>query len=239
MSNWTHGPVDVVVTSPPYNLGIAYDCYDDLLEDAEYHAFITEFLEKLHGILADDGSVFLNVGSKPTKPLLPFEIAVASKTAGFTLQNTIHWIKSIYTKKAYGHYKPINSNRFINDCHEYIFHLTKTGNVSLDRLAVGVPYKDKSNIDRWATGKDLRCRGNTWFIPYSTVRKKKLHPASFPIEIPFKCLKLHGIKPGLTVLDPFMGIGSTAVAAKKLGVSFIGIELSANYIEIAKGRLIE
>jgi len=75
----------------------------------------------------------------------------------------IHWIKSIAISQddvgdypgiegdvAVGHYKPINSKRFINDCHEYIFHFTHKGNVRLDRLAVGVPYQDKSNIDRWA-----------------------------------------------------------------------------------------
>ena len=101
------------------------------------------------------------------------------------LQNTIHWIKSIAIRKedvgrypgvsgnvSVGHYKPINSARYINDCHEYIFHLTKNGRVALDRLAVGVEYQDKSNIARFgsANRSDSRCRGNTWFVPYKTIK---------------------------------------------------------------------
>jgi hypothetical protein len=75
-----------------------------------------------------------------------------------------------------GHYKPITSRRFVHDCHEFIFHLTKRGDVLLDRLALGVPYADKSNIARWGhtAGRDLHCRGNTWFIPYRTVLETDL-----------------------------------------------------------------
>jgi len=61
-----------------------------------------------------------------------------------------------------GHFKPINSKRFLNDCHEFVFHFTKSGKAPVDRLAVGVPYADKSNISRWfhTEGKDKRCSGN-------------------------------------------------------------------------------
>ena len=121
--------------------------------------------------------------------------------SGFKLQNVIHWVKSIAIEKSrvgdypgvvgdivVGHYKPINSKRFINDCHEYIFHLTKTGAVELDRLAIGVPYQDKSNVARWnGAGADLHCRGNTWFIPYKTIsngQEHRPHPATFPAELP-------------------------------------------------------
>ena len=73
----------------------------------------------------------------------------------FVLQNTIHWIKSITIDESdgssisRGHFKPISSPRFLNDCHEYVFHLTPTGRTPIDRLALGVPYADKSNIARW------------------------------------------------------------------------------------------
>ena len=87
-----------------------------------------------------------------------------------------------------GHFKPISSQRFLNDCHEYIFHFTKSGRVEIDRLALGVPYQDKSNIARWShtSGRDRRCRGNTWFIPYETIQsrqKERPHPATFPVEL--------------------------------------------------------
>ena len=133
-----------------------------------------------------------------------------------------------------GHYKPINSARYINDCHEYIFHLTKNGRVALDRLAVGVEYQDKSNIARFgsANRSDSRCRGNTWFVPYKTIKsrdKQRPHPATFPVKIPQMCIQLHGIEQTQCVLDPFMGIGHTASACAQLGVSCIGFELEQDY----------
>lgn len=134
-----------------------------------------------------------------------------------------------------GHYKPINSGRFLNDCHEYVFHLSKSGEVPLDRLAVGVPYQDKSNIARWkGKGKkeDKRCRGNTWFIPYKTINSRedeRPHPASFPVKLPEMCIRVHGVSRTKLVLDPFAGLGSTAVAAAKLGVGFVGFELDREY----------
>jgi site-specific DNA-methyltransferase (adenine-specific) len=115
--------------------------------------------------------------------MLPHQIVIelTSASGGFFLQNTIHWIKSIAVEdrkgdlKSHGHFKPINSKRFLNDCHEWVFHFTKTGRVELDRLAIGVPYQDKSNIARWShtSGSDLRCRGNTWFIPYETIQSRE------------------------------------------------------------------
>ena len=112
----------------------------------------------------------------------------------FVLQTTSHWVKSIALPNdsgageiSRGHFKPINSPRFLNDCHEYIFHFTPHGRTPLDRLALGVPYQDKSNISRWTHtgGRDRRCRVTTWFIPYETIRqraKDRPHPATFPVQ---------------------------------------------------------
>ncbi|MGB4380692.1 MAG: site-specific DNA-methyltransferase, partial [Bacillota bacterium] len=197
------GSVDVVVTSPPYNLGIEYGAYDDTVARDKYLAWTVKWAEAVKDAMSDEGSFFLNIGSKPTDPWVPFEVATVLRPI-FKLQNVIHWIKSIAVAKedvgdygaivsdvAIGHYKPINSNRFVNDCHEYIFHFTKSGNVPLNRLAIGVPYQDKSNVKRWKAAKrDLRCRGNTWFIPYETIQsriKERPHPATFPPRLPEMC----------------------------------------------------
>ena len=145
--------------------------------------------------------------------------------------------------KTYGHFKPISSKRFLNDCHEYIFHFTKTGRVEFDRLALGVPYQDKSNIARWrhTRGSDVRCRGNTWFIPYETIQsreKERPHPATFPVQLAEWCIKLHGVSRVQTMLDPFLGIGNSAVAAQRCGVKkFVGFEIDENYLAEAKRRL--
>ena len=99
-------------------------------------------------------------------------------------------------------------------------------------------YQDKTNIGRWKTAKsDLRPHGNTWFIPYETIQKSRPHPTVFPVKLPEMCLKLHGTDKINLALDPFMGIGSTAVACKKLGVDFIGFEIDKTYADIAKESL--
>jgi len=145
--------------------------------------------------------------------------------------------------RSYGHFKPINSKRFLNDCHEYIFHFTKTGHVEIDRLALGVPYQDKTNIARWShtRGSDLRCRGNTWFIPYETIQsraRERPHPATFPVQLAEWCIKLHGLSCVHTMLDPFLGIGNSAIAAQRCGVKkFIGFEIDETYLAEAKRRV--
>lgn len=240
--------VDVVVTSPPYNIGIKYGKYQDSAAREEYLAWSREWTDQVHRLLKTSGSFFLNVGAVPSNPLLPHQLAL-ELSRRFVLQNTFHWIKSITveTRKgdqiSAGHFKPINSRRFVTDCHEYIFHFTKTGRVALDRLGVGVPYADKSNVSRWAHtgGGDKRCRGNNWFIPYPTIRNRagqRPHPATFPAELAEHCLRLHGVRAGLVVLDPFLGLGHSAQAARRCQAgTFIGFELEREYLQAARAQL--
>jgi site-specific DNA-methyltransferase (adenine-specific) len=243
---------DVVVTSPPYNLGIDYRTFKDVAPRAEFLQWCMEWTREIRRVLADDGSFFLNVGAAPKNPLMPHQLLLAlteGEAPLFVLQNTFHWIKSITIETrdghslSAGHFKPINSRRFVNDCHEYVFHLTKQGDVPLDRRAAGVPYQDKSNIARWGHtgGEDLRCRGNTWFIPYDTIKSRdtdRPHPATFPIALVEQCVKIHGKGSMTRLLDPFLGIGSSAVAAARSGLArFMGIELDEFYLEEARRRL--
>src|ERR1700719_38340 len=207
MSRLRARSVDLVVTSPPYNLGIKYGRYSDKQARLSYLEWCREWAAQIQRILKTNGSFFLNIGSAPSNPMLPHEIVLKFREL-FVLQNTIHWIKSIaIDDRTYGHFKPISSKRFLNDCHEYIFHFTKSGRVEIDRLALGVPYQDKSNIARWShtRGADLRCRGNTWFTPYETIQSRaqeRPHPATFPVQLAEWCIKLHGVSRTRTVLDP-------------------------------------
>ncbi len=245
--------VDVIVTSPPYNLGIRYNSYRDTLPRDRYLEWTSTWIAQAARVLSPDGSFFLNVGAKPTDPWAPFDVAQAARPH-LHLQNTIHWIKSIAIDRdaagaaaglpddlAVGHYKPINSDRFLNDCHEFIFHFSPTGTTALDRLAIGVPYQDKSNIARWRQGGGgLRCRGNTWFMPYDTIKfrdRDRPHPATFPPRLPEYCLRVHGVERARLVLDPFLGLGNTAVACAQLGLPFIGIEIDRVYLDEAVSRV--
>ena len=243
---------DVVVTSPPYNIGTSYGSYKDELPREKYLTWIEEVGIAVKQSLTDDGSFFLNIGNKLKDPWIAWDVAYVLRKY-FVLQNVIHWVKSIAISKAQvgnypniagdiavGHFKPIMSNRFLNDCHEYIFHFTKYGDVHLDKLAVGVSYQDKTNIERWkaANKEDRRDRGNMWFIPYQTIQsrsKQRPHPATFPVKLPEMCIRLHGN--AKLVVDPFVGIGSAAVAAMRLGISFVGFEIDKEYLDAAIDRI--
>ena len=240
--------IDLFVTSPPYNLGIRYSKFSDRADRAGYLHWCKTWATEIARLLKANGSFFLNVGASPANPMFPHQI-VLELSHLFVLQNTIHWIKSISIQEkhgrvvSHGHFKPINSRRFLNDCHEYVFHFTKSGRVEIDRLALGVPYQDKSNVARWSHtgGRDRRCRGNTWFIPYETIQsrqKERPHPATFPVQLAEWCIKLHGVSRVQTMLDPFLGIGNSAIAAKNCGVSrFIGFEIDEKYLTEAKRRI--
>jgi site-specific DNA-methyltransferase (adenine-specific) len=240
--------VDVVVTSPPYNLGIDYGFYRDTAPREEYLRWTVEWCREVKRLLKANGSFFLNIGAAPSNPMLPHEVVIALREL-FVLQNTFHWIKSITVDTrageeiSVGHFKPVNSKRYVTDCHEYLFHLTKSGDVPLDRLAVGVSYADKSNIARWGhtRGRDKRCRGNAWFVPYETIKSRaeqRPHPATFPVALAERCIRLHGRCEELTVLDPFLGIGNAAVAAERCGVKqFVGIESDGDYLAEARKRV--
>ena len=244
--------IDVVVTSPPYNLGIQYRSYDDGRPRPEYLSWTSEWIRAVADVLEADGSLFLNVGAKPTDPWTALDVAQAARPY-LQLQNLIHWIKSITIEAgaagaragladdlSVGHYKPINSERFLHDCQEFVFHFSHHARTPLDRLALGVKYQDASNVSRWQrAGGGTRCRGNAWFIPYETIQSRdrdRPHPATFPPRLPEYCVRLHGLARARVVMDPFLGLGSTAVAAARLKVGFVGIELDEHYLREAIAR---
>jgi site-specific DNA-methyltransferase (adenine-specific) len=239
--------VDVIVTSPPYNINKEYGTYNDNKNREDYLGWLHEIAKLSISVLKSDGSFFLNIGGTHSFPTLPFDIIKRFRNAGYELQNTIHWIKSISIEKedvgksngkrdeySVGHFKPITSERYLTDLQEYIFHFTKRGDVKLDKKAIGVPYQDKTNIGRWKSAtEDKRDRGNVWFIPYPTINESRPHPAVFPEKLPYLCIKLHGIKKGMIVYDPFMGIGTTALACIRLGIDYLGTEIDSRYIGVA------
>jgi len=245
--------VDVIVTSPPYNLGIQYNRYSDTLSSAEYLEWTDKWIGAAARVLRADGSLFLNVVAKPSDPWTALDVAQAARPH-LQLQNIIHWVTSIAIDRAsagaaagltrdlaVGHYKPINSDRFLNDCHEFVFHFTPHGSTPLDRLALGVAYQDPSNVARWQSASGgVRCRGNTWFIPYETIQRRdrdRPHPATFPSRLPEQCLRLHGLSRVELVMDPFVGLGSTAVACARLGLDFVGADVDDTYLTEAAARI--
>jgi len=235
--------IDTVVTSPPYNLNIQYSKYKDKKPRDQYLSWLNDVFVGVDHCLKDDGHFFLNVGYSNIDPWVGMDVANVARDI-FVLQNNIAWVKSIHVNdKTTGHFKPINSKRFTCPTWEYLFHFTKSGKVDIDRLAVGVKYEYyQENIrgnNTKETKPNLKDKGNSWFIPYKTINSKDLkgnHPATFPEKLVEDCLKLTGIQNGV-VLDPFMGTGTTAVAAAKNDWDFIGYDIDEEYVDFSKKRL--
>lgn len=224
--------IDVIVTSPPYNLGVKYHEYNDRQPEDEYLSWLENCIDLMSRVLKTDGSLFLNVAGSARKPHLPWSV-MSIALRKFKLQNQIIWLKSAYvpdTDCTFGHFKPINSDYFLNNLYEFVFHFTSNGKVPINRLSIGVPYSDKSNIKRWNKEADLRCGGNVWFIPYKTRQKTATHPSQFPVELAKRCILLHG-KENAIVLDPFAGVGNTSIACALTGRSCISIEMDKKYYE--------
>ena len=237
-SKITSNSISTIITSPPFNCNIKYNKYKDNLPEQKYCSWLKEIFRECYMVLENKGSFFLNISSKPSAQELQFKVIEVGLEVGFKLQNTIIWVKSIYiNNKTYGHIKPINSKLYLNQGWEFILHFTKDRETHIDRLGNGVPYTDKSNINRWKDKNDLRDRGNVWFIPYHTIQKKKYHPTTFPEELPDMCMRQHGLDKIHTVLDPFCGAGTTGMAAIKNNKNFIGFDIDKCYIEEAERNL--
>lgn len=213
-----NGSIDVIVTSPPYKD-----------EDGYSDALMRSFGHLCRDKLKNNGRVFFNFGQLKGAYSRPFGAACEVASAGgLQFEQTIIWVKSIaISGEQRGHYQPINSDFILNYCWEYIFVLSKGAPTTLNRLSIGVPFKDKSNLTRGDRGVngDLHCAGDVWFIPYETTgaSEKKKHAHEFPEELVRRCLLLHG---GSVVLDPFAGSGTVGRVAKQLGKSYILIEKS-------------
>jgi site-specific DNA-methyltransferase (adenine-specific) len=249
--------VDEIITSIPYNVGAPYNQYDDRQRREFYLAKWAACVTELYRVLKPTGSFFFNFGiGTRDDPTLPDAVKEVILQAGFVPQNRIIWVKSIaINDTVMGQYKPLPGDRYLNRTHEEIIHYTKTGDVRLSRNAIGVAFADKSNIDRYEHAEDLKCGGTVWFMPQDTVQSKAgkfNHPATFPVELPLRCIKLHGstrieeegkqpsswfVPPDLVVLDPCVGVGTTLVAAQQLGCIGIGIEMDSTYVATAIQRL--
>lgn len=232
--------VDVVITSPRYNFGKNYPGVSDKTSMPTYFSEMNCLGQELIRIVKDGGIVFLNVGCQASNPLHDTEVAQCFQKAGWVIQERIIWQKA--DENGNGHFTPINSKRYLNNLWESVFILSKDGKVELDRLAIGVPYRDQTNVTRWKHGKSVHCRGDVWYIPYETitnrVKDRDGHEATFPRGLVSRCLRLiEKGRTGLVVLDPCCGIGTVPCVAHNMGHIGIGVELSAPIAAAAKMNL--
>jgi len=210
--------IDLVITSPPYKE-----------KDGFSYKLMSDTFCKLFAVQKQNSLFFLNFGHLVEEKLRPFFVCDLAMSHGYKLNDSITWLKTQYS--------PIQGHKRVNNLTEFIFMLYKGKMPKLDRLSIGIPYEDKSNVGRYSE-KDLKCRGNLWKFGYETIqrRNQKLHKDRFPEKLPEFCIKLAGLKPGSLVLDPFGGSFTTAFVAKKLGMNFLSFELNPLYFDTCEDR---
>ena len=214
----------ISVTSPPYNIG---KDSDEDLSDNEYWEMITKVFEEVYRVTESGGRLVVNVANLGRKPYIPFSkyfIEVILQI-GFLMRGEIIWQKSkgANANFAWGSWLS-PSNPVIRDIHEYCLVFSKD---SMKNSTKGESTIEKEEF--------MESTLSIWNI--SPARAKKIgHPAPFPVELAKRFINLYSFKNDL-ILDPFIGSGSTAIAAKLLNRDYIGYELNPEYVKIAKNRL--
>lgn len=219
--------IHLMVTSPPYNASKEYD--EDLSLD-EYLALLARVWRETYRVLAPGGRACINVANLGRKPYIPLHSYIIEQMLeiGYLMRGEIIWNKaaSASPSTAWGSWRSA-ANPVLRDVHEYILIFSKD--------AFNRKGKDKeSTISR---DDFLEWTKSVWTFPAVSARKVG-HPAPFPEELPHRLIQLYTYR-GEVVLDPFVGSGSTCLAARRDGRHYIGYDVNQEYIQLANNRLNE
>lgn len=227
--------VNIVVTSPPYNVGgekhnpMLYNFYDDSQPLVSYLEWLCDVFEEVYRVMTPDGRVVVNIGAqKNGRVPLNYHVIAMMRDIGFHVYSQIIWDKGHTSRNsAFGSWLKPSCPSFITTF-EYILVFYK------DERKLNPMYHEtvatdltKEEFVEWARAM--------WSFPG---KKDKVHPAAFPIELPRRCIKMLSYV-GDVVLDPFCGVGTTCVAAKKLSRKYIGFDIDKLYAQETKRRLMK
>lgn len=222
--------IDLIVTSPPYNLDIKYKSHDDKKPYKEYLKFTKSWLRKCLKWLKNDGRMCLNIPLDKNKgghQSVGVDIIEIAKSVGFKYHSTIIWNEGNISKSsAWGSWLSASCPYVIAP-------------VELIVLLYKVSWKKTSGTRKSDISKEefIAWTNGIWTFNGES-RRKMGHPAPFPVELPKRCIKLLSFI-GDTVLDPFMGSGSTVIAAKENNRKGIGIDIELDYCELAMHRVLK
>lgn len=223
--------IHLVVTSPPYN---ASKEYDEDLSLSDYLKMLHEVFSECYRVLTPGGRMVVNVANLGRKPYIPLSshINIIMHEIGFLMRGEVIWDKSASAGSscAWGSFKSA-SNPCLRDIHEYLLIFSK-GNYKLPRTKAE---RENGRVDSIEKEDFISQTKSIWSFP--TERASRVnHPAPFPVDLPRKCIEMFTFE-GDVVLDPFLGSGTTAVASKKTGRKYIGVDLSEKYCKIAEQRV--
>ena len=222
--------VDLIVTSPPYNVDISYSSHDDKMEYQDYLMFTRKWLSKCYELTKSDGRFCLNIPldkNKGGQQSVCADITTIAKEVGWRYHSTIIWNEgNISRRTAWGSWLSASAPYVIAPV-EVILILYKD---SWKKTSGS----KKSNI----TKKEFMDWTNGVWVFNGESKKRIGHPAPFPVELPRRCIKLFSFV-GDTILDPFMGSGSTLIASIQNNRRGIGIDIDKKYCELAKKRFLD
>ncbi len=218
--------VHLMVTSPPYN---ATKEYDEDLTLTEYLRLLEKVFRETFRVLVDGGRACVNVANLGRKPYIPLSDYISHMMIdiGYLMRGEIIWYKGAGAgvSMAWGSWQSA-ANPVLRDTHEYILVFSKG---SFSRK------KPKGKTNTISRQQFMEWTKSVWMINPESA-KRVGHPAPFPVELPFRLIQLYTYS-GDIVLDPFMGSGSTAIAALKAGRKYVGYEVDPTYVKLAEERV--
>jgi|SRR3989344_3589092 len=219
--------IDLIVTSPPYNVDIKYNSHKDDVSYAEYLEFTEKWLAKAFELAKKDGRLCLNIPldkNKGGQQSVYSDILQIAKKVGWKYHSTVIWNEgNISRRTAWGSFGSASAPYVIAPV-EVIVVLHKDGWKKLEK---GISTIAKEEFIEWTNG--------VW--TFSGESKKRIgHPAPFPVELPKRCIKLFSYKNDV-VLDPFLGSGTTLISCIQEGRTGIGVEFDLDYCNLAKQRI--
>ncbi|MCD6400930.1 MAG: site-specific DNA-methyltransferase [Anaerolineales bacterium] len=216
----------LMVTSPPYN--VSKD-YDDDLSLREYLDMLHRVFSETYRVLVKGGRACVNVANLGRKPYIPLSDYISKMMIdiGFLMRGEIIWNKGAGAgvSMAWGSWRSA-SNPVLRDVHEYILIFSK-GSFKRAKANGNENTIEKEQFMAWTK--------SVWVMNPESA-KKIGHPAPFPVELPFRLIQLYTYK-GDTILDPFMGSGSTAIAALKSDRNYVGFDIDPEYVKLAEERI--
>jgi site-specific DNA-methyltransferase (adenine-specific) len=226
MTELPDNSVHLMVTSPPYNVGKEYD---ENLSLKEYRELLKQVFKETYRVLVPGGRACINVANLGRKPYLPLHSYIIEDMhdIGFLMRGEILWDKgsSASPSTAWGTYLKAN-NPVLRDIHEYILVFCKDTFTRLN------PHKRKSTISK---EEFLEFTKSVW--KFAAERASKVgHPAPFPVELPYRLIQLYTFE-GDVVLDPFVGSGTTCIAALKTKRRYVAYDIDKRYCNLAERRI--